>query len=68
MTNIYSLDGITITEGVQDMFLIQTAKEIASDRGKKVIANDGDTSWVVGPRGGVMKMTRKMMLEFGFNA
>lgn len=67
MTNIYSLHGITITEGVQDMILIRTAKAIAADRGEKVIANDGDTSWVVGPRGGVMKMTRKTMIELGFN-
>ena len=67
MATIYSIAGVTLTEGVQDC-AIKLAKNIARDRRERVIVEDGATNWLVGPRGGVKKMTDRIKRKLGFNA
>jgi hypothetical protein len=55
MASIYSNDGHTITEGLQNSSVcdeaIIAARNIASDRGEPVIIEDDGEEWIVKPNG-----------------
>lgn len=70
MAAIYSTtDNDTITEGLQGSNTcdqaINMAREEASERGETVHLKDDDGEWLVGPRGGVRKLTPALRRKYG---
>ena len=65
------LSGHTITEGLQGSDIcndaLRTARAIAKETKRSVLLDDDDCEWIVGPRGGIRKMTPALQRRYGFN-
>lgn len=72
MASIYSTtDGHTITEGLQGCNIcseaLGAAYRIAEARNETVHLEDDDGEWLVGPRGGVRKLTPALLRQYGLS-
>jgi len=72
MASLFDLrSGHTITEGLQGSSVCNDALRIARARAKEskrsVLLEDDDGDWIVGPRGGIRKMTPALKRRYGFD-
>lgn len=72
MATIYDINtGATITAGLQGADVcdaaLRAARRIAAENRETVILEDDDGEWLVGPRGGLRRFTKRLKLKYGFS-